>query len=379
MPYKAACAGLAAAALLVVLYSAAGGWVTLGRSALLPGASVPALPLAPAPRAWWRSTAAADEAAAGAGAAAAAAVAAEAEAHRVRGLPGWGRLRDLRLYSGYVNVSSARSLFYLFVEAERPAADTPLVLWLTGRGAGLFCFALQRLAWAGGRVNKRRGSTGAGAVRGAALGVAGRRGQPRCAPLARRSWGRRAYSPPLRCRLLATSPTPRSGPGCSSVGTAFIGEHGPLYPRPCGKRRRGGGGGGGGGAACGLQARAGRAGRAGPSAVRVGTGAKHAAAPELPPGLLSLPAPCPPTAAQLALVPPLRITLCMLIQLPPCMPTLPCARPAPPRSPTRTRTTASPTCSTWTPPPSQASPSPPTRVRPSVGHCSCRIHSFMTE
>ncbi len=23
-----------------------------------------------------------------------------------------------------------------------------------------------------------------------------------------------------------------SGPGCSSVGTAFIGEHGPFFPRP---------------------------------------------------------------------------------------------------------------------------------------------------
>lgn len=42
----------------------------------------------------------------------------------------------------------------------------------------------------------------------------------------------------LAASVPAPSPSPaRSGPGCSSVGTAFLGEHGPYFMSPGSTRR----------------------------------------------------------------------------------------------------------------------------------------------
>jgi serine carboxypeptidase-like clade 2 len=76
-----------------------------------------------------------------------------AESHRVKTLPGWGKL-DLNLFAGYLAAGKERSFFYAFVEAANHPRDAPVLLWLTG------------------------------------------------------------------------------GPGCSSISSAFMGEHGPFFPRP---------------------------------------------------------------------------------------------------------------------------------------------------
>lgn len=55
-----------------------------------------------------------------------------AEAHRVRSLPGWGKL-STRLYSGEVPISKDKAMFYALVEADcRRPEEAPVVLWLTG-------------------------------------------------------------------------------------------------------------------------------------------------------------------------------------------------------------------------------------------------------
>lgn len=176
----------------------------------------------------------------------------------MQSLPGWGRL-STRLYSGEVPISKHKAMFYALVEADcRRPEDVPVVLWLTG-----WVGVRRGTAWAYDPV-----CAGCTALPGVMRQIApchpcsppatgpcpaapptslprlpGTAHQRACAsyaPPPLRSgpggWSPLAYYPagpsthaqgvPFFLALF------RSGPGCSSVGTAFIGEHGPFFPRP---------------------------------------------------------------------------------------------------------------------------------------------------
>ena len=144
-----------------------------------------------------------------------------AEAHRVHELPGWGKLTT-RLYSGEVPISKDKAMFYALVEAEGccHADDAPVVLWLTGCGHTIGLSVHNKPAIV--RYESR-------------LRELVYRGAPATfqhTPALTAHYYRAHWS---LAHLPADGPSSShrcSGPGCSSVGTAFIGEHGPFFPHP---------------------------------------------------------------------------------------------------------------------------------------------------
>lgn len=54
------------------------------------------------------------------------------EADRVLSLPDMGTFDTFPLYSGYLNVSSAKALHYLFVESQSDPLTDPVIIWFNG-------------------------------------------------------------------------------------------------------------------------------------------------------------------------------------------------------------------------------------------------------
>lgn len=62
------------------------------------------------------------------------ALAALPSAEKVMGLPGWGdmSLLNFEVYSGYIDLTSTKSLHYVLVTSQNKPADDPLQIWLNG-------------------------------------------------------------------------------------------------------------------------------------------------------------------------------------------------------------------------------------------------------
>ena len=157
------------------------------------------------------------------------------ECHRVRWLPGWDALYGLRLFSGSLPITKHKALFYSFVEAERRPRDAPVVLWLTGYAGGARCSQLLS-----GSVPAQLPAAAAPDAPTQLLSRPGPRAPPRF-PLTQRPQVLLSATASLHsvARSLPNTRTPLplalprvSGPGCSSVATAFLAEHGPFFPRP---------------------------------------------------------------------------------------------------------------------------------------------------
>ena len=54
------------------------------------------------------------------------------EADRVLSMPDMGNFDTFPLYSGYLNVSSAKALHYLFVESQNDPSTDPVIIWFNG-------------------------------------------------------------------------------------------------------------------------------------------------------------------------------------------------------------------------------------------------------